>query len=147
MFVAVAVAVFVGVFVAVGVLVGVGVAVLVGVGVAVFVGVGVGWRTIVVVLPLHGAIGEQKMNVSGEVKLAVLVSTVPLGVAALTATTRVNVAVANAFTVPDGGPQVTVPFVPTGGVVHVNPAGAVSETNVVLSGKASLRLTWMANTG
>jgi hypothetical protein len=76
-----------------------------------------------------------------------VVSTVPLGVAALTLTTKVNVAVANAFMVPGGGPQATVPTPPTGGVVQVKPAGAVNETKVVLAGSGSLRFTGMAPSG
>ena len=43
--------------------------------------------------------------------------------------------------------QVAVPVPPTGGVVHVQPAGAASETNVVFAGTLSVSETLVAALG
>jgi hypothetical protein len=67
--------------------------------------------------------------------VAVLLSTVPVGTLALTATTRVKVPVPT-FT--EAFVQLTVPPEPTGGVVHDQPAAELSETKVVPVGKVSV---------
>src|SRR3984957_18909 len=43
--------------------------------------------------------------------------------------------------------QVTVPAVPTAGVIHVQPAGASTDWNVVLVGVASVKLAPAAGAG
>lgn len=68
----------------------------------------------------------------------------PPGAAAFTFTTSVNAAVASAN---DELLQLTVPGAPTAGVVHDQPAGDVSETNVVPAGNASLRVALCAGFG
>jgi hypothetical protein len=67
--------------------------------------------------------------------VAVFVMMVPDAVAGATRTTSVNAALpaAKLEFVHD-----TVPFAPTAGVVHVHPAGALSEANVVPAGSASV---------
>src|SRR5262245_35763742 len=66
-----------------------------------------------------------------------LASVVPFGVALLTFTTNVNVAVAPGRS--DGVVAVTVPVAPTAGVVNVKtgPVFCSIETNVVLGGRVS----------
>src|SRR5205809_2479077 len=76
---------------------------------------------------------------------AVLLSVVPLAVVALTLTISVNVAVAAGVIVAIVDWSVPVP--PTGGVVEVQVAGAVNETNVVFAGMASLSVTVWALLG
>ena len=82
---------------------------------------------------------------AAELTLAVFVIVVPTGVAALTCTTRVNVAVAD--TMSELFVDVTFPVAPTAGVVLIQPAGAVNETNVVLAGIASVSETLVASLG
>ena len=43
--------------------------------------------------------------------------------------------------------QLIAPLAPTAGVVHVQPAGAMSETNVVPEGSVSLQLALVALSG
>jgi len=57
------------------------------------------------------------------------------------------VKVATAAVVSVGFVAVTVPVLPTGGVVVVHPGGAVNDTNVVLAGIRSLRLRPWASLG
>src|SRR5690349_17840856 len=71
--------------------------------------------------------------------------TVPLGVAGSTVTMRVNVAMS-----PDSMAdvvQVTNPVPPMGGVVQLQPAGAISDLKVVWAGIVSARLTLPALSG
>src|SRR5262245_41256123 len=73
------------------------------------------------------------------VTLDVLVMVEPLAALGLTLTTRVKTAVAPAASV---GPTAVMPPVPpTPGVVAVKPAGLVNDTNVVLVGTVSVRIT------
>src|SRR5437867_3991187 len=82
----------------------------------------------------------------GELTIAVLVMTVPGVVVGLTRTTRVKVA--SGPTVNAGVVHVTVPVVPTGGVVHVQSEGAESVWNVVSSsGSGSVSTTAVATLG
>src|SRR4030095_12981955 len=81
---------------------------------------------------------------SGEVTLAVLVMTVPLGVGAATFRTRVILLVPTGT---DGSWQVCVPVPPTGSGGHVHPAPGVTETNVVPAGVVSERETFDAASG
>src|SRR5262245_18101426 len=68
--------------------------------------------------------------------VALLVMTVALGVAALTLTTRVNMAGGPAAKV--GLVNVTGPVPPTAGEAIVQPAGAVADRKVVLAGTWSV---------
>jgi hypothetical protein len=68
---------------------------------------------------------------------AVLLMTVPPGVPETTLTTSVNVADAALARLPIV--PVTVPELPTAGVVHVHPDGQAKETNLVLVGSESDR--------
>jgi hypothetical protein len=43
--------------------------------------------------------------------------------------------------------QLTKPFAPTAGVVHAYPAGALSDTNVMVPGSGSLKATFAAALG
>src|SRR5438876_1822553 len=81
-----------------------------------------------------------------EASKAVLLIVVPAGTFALTWTTSVNTC----------GPElaarvvreaVTTPKLPTGGVATVQPAGAVSDTNVVFVGSESFNCTVSASLG
>src|SRR5689334_14136304 len=70
---------------------------------------------------------------------------VPLGVAGSTVTMSVNVAMS-----PDNRAdvvQVTIPVPPTGGVVQLQPAGAISDLKVVWAGIVSVRFTLPALSG
>jgi hypothetical protein len=83
---------------------------------------------------------------SGELAVAVFVMTVAFGVAALTFTTRVIVTLEPLARV--GPEQFTAPVPPTTGVVgHVQPAVALTETNVVFAGVESLRVGPVAGSG
>jgi hypothetical protein len=79
--------------------------------------------------------------------VAVLLIVVPLGVSALTLTTRVKLALAPAAKVAMA--QVTVPVPPTAGLVQAKagPAVCVIDTNVVFVGVASLSETLWASLG
>ena len=79
---------------------------------------------------------------SVDVTLAVLLTTVPLGVAAFTFTTSVKDPLPFAGSV--AMVQFTVPVPPTAGVVQLHPAGDVSETNVVFAGRVSESATVVA---
>src|SRR4029453_413175 len=91
---------------------------------------------------------------SGEVTLAVLVMTVPLGVGAATFRTRVIVLVPTGT---DGSVPVCVrvpptgrgcgPVPPAGGGGPLHPAPGVTETNVVPAGVVSERETFDAASG
>jgi len=74
-----------------------------------------------------------------ELTVAVFEITVPLGVVEATFTTRVKTA--DSATATDAFVQDTVPVPPTAGVVHVHPAAAVRDTNVVPVGSVSLTTT------
>src|SRR6266849_2125991 len=74
-------------------------------------------------------------SVVDDVTVAVFVIVVPLGVAAFTFTTIVKVAFAPLARV--GSLQVSAPVPPTAGATHENPAGAVTDTNVVFAGVLS----------
>src|SRR5262245_58031988 len=76
---------------------------------------------------------------------AVLVRVVPAATPPLTRTTRVKIAVSPAATV--ARVLLTVPVPPTGGVALDQPAGDVKDTNVVLAGTVSVRLTFWASLG
>jgi hypothetical protein len=52
-----------------------------------------------------------------------------------------------AFTPSVGSVQLTFPVLPTAGVVQVQPAGASTDSNVVFSGVASVKLTAEAAAG
>lgn len=76
---------------------------------------------------------------------AEFVTVVPFAVLGLTRTTKVKVAEAPFANEPVVA--VTFPVPPTGGVVVAQPAGALSETNVVLAGPASVSDTFAALAG
>ena len=83
--------------------------------------------------------------VSSEVlaTVAAFVIIEPLGVLALTWTTKVKVAIAPPAS--EAVVALIVPVLPTAvESVRVQPAGVVKETNVVLAGRASLRATFAA---
>src|SRR5262245_54979171 len=83
---------------------------------------------------------------SGELALAEFVMTVPMGDAAFTLTVRVTVALAPLAKV--GPEQATAPVPPTGGVVgQLQPALALTETNVVLAGVVSESVGVVAGSG
>lgn len=73
---------------------------------------------------------------------AVLEMIVPAAVAAWTATTREKLAFVAAGI--EAVEHETVPLAPTAGVVHVQPAGDASETNVVFDGSGSVKATFAA---
>src|SRR5687768_2369656 len=79
--------------------------------------------------------------------VAVLLIVTPVGVPAVTLTTKVNVAEAPAASV--AIVAVTVPVPPAGGVVSVNagPDVCIADTNVVLAGTTSLSVTPCASLG
>src|SRR5512132_2316713 len=79
---------------------------------------------------------------SVDVTLAVLLTIVPLGVAAFTFTTSAKDPLPLAGRV--AMVQLTVPVPPTAGVVQVHPAGDVRDTNVVVAGRVSDRATVVA---
>jgi hypothetical protein len=74
-------------------------------------------------------------SVVADAAVAVLVISVPAAVFDATRTASVNCALPAARL---GFEHDTVPLAPTAGVVHVQPAGALSETNVVPAGTASV---------
>ena len=80
-----------------------------------------------------------------EEKVAVFEMTVPFGVAALTASVSVNVALAPFASV--AVVQVIVPVPPAAGVVQLQPPGEVSEVNVVFAGVASFNAMLWASVG
>jgi hypothetical protein len=80
-----------------------------------------------------------------EVTVAVLETMVLSGVAELTWTTRVNMAVVPLASEPVV--HVTVPVDPTAGVVHVQPVGAEIDWNVVSAGRTSVIATLAAAFG
>jgi hypothetical protein len=80
-----------------------------------------------------------------EEKVAVFEIVVPFGVAALTASVSVNVAVAPFASV--AVVQVIVPVPPPAGVVQLQPAGEESEVNVVFAGVASFKARLCASVG
>src|SRR5215470_14934172 len=77
--------------------------------------------------------------------VAVLVMVAPLATLLLSLTTMVKVAVSALATV--ALEKTTLPVPPTGGVVAVQPAGAVAETKVVLAGTASVTVALLAEPG
>src|ERR1041384_474030 len=77
-------------------------------------------------------------SVALEEMVAVLVTTVPFGVAGSTLTASVNAALP---TPKLGFEQPTVPFVPGAGVLHDQPAASTSETKVVCGGSGSESVT------
>src|SRR5436190_18808338 len=81
----------------------------------------------------------------GEATVAVLVIIVPFGVEALAVTTRVKTCgpLPAGRAVPPVRAPVTVPAV----LAHVQPAGAVHETNVVFAGTVSVSVTLCASLG
>src|SRR4029453_7396092 len=84
-------------------------------------------------------------SVVADATVAVFVMTVPLTTPAFTLPTSVTVATADAATL--GFMQLTVPVLPTTGVVQVHPAAAASETNVVLAGMTSVSVAEVAASG
>src|SRR5438309_1299098 len=80
-----------------------------------------------------------------ELTVAVLEMTVPSRVLALTWTTMVKLAVAPLAR--DVVVQLTVPVMPTIGVVQVQPAGDVTDRKVVCDGSKSSILTFAAALG
>jgi hypothetical protein len=84
-------------------------------------------------------------SVVADLTAALFVITVAGGVAKFTRTTSVNVALAPKARL--GFVAVAVPVPPTGGVVTLQPAGAVSDTNVELAGITSVTLTLAAGCG
>lgn len=76
---------------------------------------------------------------------AVAARRVPAGVTGATVTARANRAVAP--TVRLDRVQLTVPFPPTGGAAHDQPAGATSPANVVQWGISSPNTTFCASLG
>ena len=80
---------------------------------------------------------------SAEVTAAVFAITDPPAVAAFTFTTSVKAALALAGKV--AIEQLTEPVPPTAGVVQLQPAGELRDTNVVLAGSVSERATVVAS--
>jgi hypothetical protein len=76
------------------------------------------------------------------VEVAVIVGTTMLG-ATLTTTTMLAVAPTARL----GSVQLTFPVEPTAGAVHVHPAGARTDWNVVFGGVASVKFAAVAATG
>ena len=91
---------------------------------------------IVAVALLFSAFG----SFSVELTVAVLSMKTPLSASEETLTTRVKTLSLLAARL--GFVQVTVPFVPGEGVVHVQLSGLVSETKVVFAGSASVNVTF-----
>jgi hypothetical protein len=85
------------------------------------------------------------LSLMPELTESVSLMVVPLGVATPTWTTSVKVE--STFMAFDGKVQEIFPPAPTAGVVHVQAAGDVRETNVVLVGMASLKTTFTADCG
>src|SRR5688572_8535327 len=85
-------------------------------------------------------------SISARVTNAVLFRIVPLGTPGSTITTNVKTCGPSA-TVRPAFVAETVPLLPTGGVVVVQPAGAVNERNEVLAGTTSVKLILLALTG
>src|ERR1700693_4043142 len=85
------------------------------------------------------------LSLMPELTESVSLMVVPLGVAAPTWTTSVKVE--STFMSFDGRVQVIFPPDPTVGVMHVQAAGEARETNVVLAGMASLKITFKADCG
>jgi hypothetical protein len=92
---------------------------------------------------------EELLSGSGsavrEPMVAALATTAPAGVAELTVTTRVKLPVAALAKL--GWVAVTVPVPPGDGVAAVQPAGAVNDTNAVLAGRTSVKVTSTAASG
>jgi hypothetical protein len=80
-----------------------------------------------------------------EVTEAVFVMTVPAGVAGLIRATTVMTGEALCASV--ARVQLTVPFVPTAGVVHVKPPALGRATKVVFAGNGSVIVTFWASSG
>jgi hypothetical protein len=84
-------------------------------------------------------------SLTDELTVAGLVITVPFAVPELTLTTSEKVAAVLPpifkFV------QTTLPVLPTGGVVQLQPAGAAIEANVVFAGTASTSVAWSAALG
>jgi len=76
--------------------------------------------------------------------VAVLLSVEPLTTLELT---RATIVMADVPGANDGFVANTVPLAPTAGVVRVQPAGAVAETNVVPAGSASVSVAFRALSG
>ena len=91
--------------------------------------------TVVVVLVFTEFVAETD-------EVAVIVPAAMVG--ATFTTTTMSAAVPEAML---GSVQLTFPVAPTAGVVHVQPTGADTDWNVVLSGVASVKLTAVAATG
>src|SRR5689334_15736519 len=92
-----------------------------------------GVATVVVVLAESSEESLSKVELD---TVAVSVIREPGDAAASTVTTRVNTSLAPAAST--GLPQFTDPVPPTAGVVQLQPAGEVSEVNVVLAGIESV---------
>lgn len=101
-----------------------------GVSVLVMARSAIGFTVVVAVCELLAALG------SLVVELTVAVLLMEAAAPADGVTTSVNVADAPLARL--GFVQVTVPFAPTAGVVHVQPAGGASETKFTPAGSASL---------
>jgi hypothetical protein len=83
-------------------------------------------------------------SLAAAVTVAVLESTVPPGTAGPTRTVRVKTALPGGI---EAFEHVTVPPAPTAGVVHDQPPGEDSDTNVVPAGSVSVRLAMGALLG
>ena len=83
-------------------------------------------------------------SVVADPEVAVFESTVPSTTVAPTATVSVKTALPGAS---DAIEQVTVPPVPTAGVVQPQPAGSASDTNVAPAGSVSFRVAFAAALG
>src|SRR5215213_4144034 len=97
--------------------------------------------TVVVAVPLLLAPFGSVVVVAA---VAVFVMTVPSATAAPTLTTSVNTALPGARV---AFVHEMLPVPPTAGAVHDQPPGDASETNVVIAGTVSLRLTVLALLG
>src|SRR5687767_12111423 len=86
----------------------------------------------------EGNMSPSGVTMGGVRTLTPLVITVPGGVSGSMLTTSVKTSSAPTGTL--GLVQVTVPLVPTAGVLQVQPAGEASETKVVPPGNGSLNV-------
>ena len=102
-------------------------------------------RLVTVVVAVAELLVELGSEVAELLTVAVLEMVVPSAVAGMTWTTRVKVAVAPLAR--GDVVQLTVPVVPTAGVVQDQPAGAATDWKVVCDGNGSLMVTLTAAFG
>ena len=101
--------------------------------------------TVTVVVAVAELLVEVGSEVTELLTVAVLEMVVPSAVAGVTWTTMVKLA--GAPLARDDVVQLTVPVVPTGGVVQDQPAGGATDWKVVCDGSGSLMVTATAAVG